>query len=155
MQRARLKAMLVALENQLQSGMVVGEKILDASGDKLNIDHVMPQTWATNWPLARDAGELEELRRSDAIHRLGNLTLATPSLNPTMSNKAWSEKRPLLQSHSLVRLTTASILASPDPGFTDEEWTSTWDEERIEKRTQVLAALAQETWPGPPREAPD
>ena len=68
-----------------------------------------------------------------------------------MSNKSWAEKKPLLQSHSLVRLTSASILASPDASeFTDEAWARTWDEDRIDRRTELLADLAEELWPGPP-----
>lgn len=154
MYRARLKSLLVALENQLQSDMVVGGKLLALDDAKINVEHVMPQDWVPNWSLAVDASEIEEEHRNDAIHRLGNLTLATTRLNPALSNKGWSEKRPLLQSHSLVRLTTASILASPIPEkFSDEVWTSTWDEERIEVRTQLLASVAQELWPGPPMAA--
>jgi hypothetical protein len=68
-----------------------------------------------------------------------------------MSNKTWSEKRPLLHNHSLVRLTSASILASPETSeLTDADWISIWDEDRIECRTELLAGLAEELWPGPP-----
>jgi hypothetical protein len=151
MHRARLKALLVVMENHLRSDMVVGNNLLDVGDSSLNIEHVMPQKWKTNWPLAREDDETAAANRERAISRLGNLTLATTKLNPTMSNKAWSEKRPLLQSHSLVRLTSASLLASPATSdLSDAEWTSNWDEVRIEARTKLLADLASELWPGPP-----
>jgi hypothetical protein len=151
MHRARLKALLVLMENHLRSDMVVGNNLLDVGDSSLNIEHVLPQKWKANWPIPEDADELAETRRESAVNRLGNLTLATTKLNPTMSNKAWTEKRPLLQSHSLVRLTSASILASPDSSdLPDDEWISTWDEDRIEFRTKLLAGLAEKLWPGPP-----
>jgi hypothetical protein len=156
MHRARLKALLVQMENHLRSDMVVGNNMLDPADSNLNIEHVLPQKWTTNWPLPDDATETEELRREHAVDRLGNLTLATKKLNPAMSNKAWSEKRPLLHSHSLVRLTSASILASPETSeLTDADWISIWDEDRIECRTEILADLAEELWPGPPESLGD
>lgn len=151
MHRARLKALLVVLENSLRSDMVVGNDLLDVGDSSLNIEHVMPQKWQSNWPLHSDASDTDEARRIGAINRLGNLTLATTKLNPAMSNRAWTDKRPLLQSHSLVRLTTASILASPPTSnLSDAEWTRVWDETRIEDRTALLTGLAEDLWPGPP-----
>ncbi len=151
MHRARLKALLVVMENHLRSDMVVGNNLLDVGDSSLNIEHVLPQKWKANWLISEDADEMAENRRGSSVNRLGNLTLATTKLNPTLSNKAWTEKRPLLQSHSLVRLTSASILASPDTSdLPDDEWTSTWDEVRIEFRTRLLADLAEILWPGPP-----
>lgn len=45
------------------------------------IEHVLPQKWPSNWPV----DELEEeLARSEHVHRLGNLTLLTTSLNSTV-----------------------------------------------------------------------
>lgn len=151
MQRARLKTLLVVMENHLRSDMVVGNNMLAVGDPSLNIEHVLPQKWKTNWPIPVDADESAETRRENSINRLGNLTLATTKLNPAMSNKSWTDKRPLLQSHSLVRLTSASILASPDSSnISDSEWTGAWDEDRIESRTRVLAGLAEVLWPGPP-----
>lgn len=151
MYRARLKALLAIMENHLRSDMVVGNNLLDVGDSSLNIEHVLPQKWRTNWPLAGDADDIAEARREAAVNRLGNLTLATAKLNPKMSNKPWEEKRSLLQSHSLVRLTSASILASPETSaLTDIQWTAKWDEDRIEHRTEYLALLAEELWPGPP-----
>lgn len=152
MYRARLKALLVIMENHLRSDMVVGNNLLDVADPQLNIEHVMPQRWTTNWSLPIDADDEDVQRREGSINRLGNLTLATKKLNPTMSNKAWSEKRPLLQSNSLVRLTSALILASPETSALDDTtWTSDWNEARIESRTKLLAQLACELWPGPPK----
>ena len=151
MYRARLRSMLVAIENHLSSPMDVGGSLRDPNDANLNIEHVMPQKWAEFWPLAPGATDVEVEHRESSIHRLGNLTLATTKLNPSMSNKAWAEKRPILQDKSLVKLTTGSILASPDLAKMDDDtWRESWDEARITARTSYLAKLAQEIWPGPP-----
>lgn len=151
MHRARLKTLLVAMENALRSDMVVGNNLLDPGDAKLNIEHVMPQKWKRNWPLPPTASDIDEEHRDAAIHRLGNLTLATTHLNLSMSHNSWKDKRGVLQSHSLVRLTSASILASPENfDLGDHEWTSAWDEERIAVRTEYLAGVAEGMWPRPP-----
>ena len=140
MHRARLKSMLAAIENHLRTPMDVGGNLLDATDSTLNIEHVMPQKWGENWSLGEEATEAEvERRGKSSIDRLGNLTFATTRLNPSMSNKAWAEKRPILQDKSLVKLTTASILASPiSDQMDDATWRERWDEDRIAARTSSL-----------------
>ncbi len=77
----------------------------------------------------------------------------TQSLNSTLSNDPWSKKRHTLQTHSLARLTTGSVLTFPTgvSGFTQDEWTSEWNEERIAGRGVALAKLALAAWPRPSR----
>ena len=51
------------------------------------IEHILPQQWAENWPVH---GEDAEEVRAEHVHRLGNLTLLTSSLNSKVSNGPWS-----------------------------------------------------------------
>lgn len=161
--RRQLATLLVGIENQLQTEKTEGGKLLESGDPKLNIEHLLPQTWQNTWPLAVSPedeaypGVLD--RRERSVHRLGNLTLTTTKLNPSLSNKPWKDKRPDIQKHSLLRLTTGSVLTAPRPEseLSDQEWSSNWDEERIMVRTRHLAQEAIRVWPRPQSEqvAPD
>lgn len=158
--RRQLAALLVGIENQLQTEKTEGVKLLESHDPKLNIEHLLPQTWQKTWPLAvspEDEAYPAALdRRERSVHRLGNLTLTTTKLNPSLSNKPWKEKRPEIQKHSLLRLTTGSVLTAPRPesALLDQEWSSDWDEERIATRTTHLANEAVRVWPRPRSEQP-
>ena len=75
--------------------------------------------------------------RDAAKHRLGNLTLVTKKLNPTMSNDPWAKKRDHLRERSVL-LISADIRAA-----------ETWDEEAIAERGRRLADLALAVWTRP------
>ena len=149
--RARLRTLLVGLENHLITRRAEPTLPHKAASKSLTIEHVMPISWEENWPLPSDALDEDIERRNASIHRLGNLTLVTQSLNSTLSNQAWDAKRHTLQTHSLARLTTASILTYPDgvEGFTQDEWVTTWNEIRIHHRESALIKCALEAWPRP------
>jgi hypothetical protein len=156
--RARLKAVLVGVENHLRTDKTEPGPLLKSADLKLNIEHLLPQSWEKTWPLDNDPSDEyydEHLRRRrDAVHQLGNLTLTTTKLNPSLSNKPWKQKRKDIQEHSLLRLTTASVLTAPDSvdGMEDDAWASKWDEERIKVRGGWLADQALLAWPRPPTE---
>ncbi len=111
--------------------------------DGLTIEHVMPQTWETHWPLpaemkkdpleAKRAGD----RRSMMLNTLGNLTLITGSLNPALSNSKWTIKRPELLKFAKLNLT--QYFHGPDA--------EVWDEAAIEKRTTHLYGQLEKIWP--------
>jgi len=105
----------------------------------LPIEHVMPQTWASNWPVS---GQDAEIDRAAHIHRMGNLTLLTRSLNSSASNGSWSGekgKRALLEQHDVL-LMNRRIHASSFNG---------WDEELIDARTHEIGDALIATWPVP------
>lgn len=65
----------------------------------------MPQSWSGQWPLPTGNEPLRaELDRNRLIHTIGNLTLATSSLNSTMSNHSWEDKREHLAENSVLHL---------------------------------------------------
>ena len=65
------------------------------------IEHILPQKWADNWPVR--GAEAEEFR-AEHVHRLGNLTLLTKSLNSKVSNGPWASKREALRAHDTLLL---------------------------------------------------
>lgn len=149
--RARLKTLLVGLENKLQSGKTEPGRLLTSTDSRVNIEHLMPQKWEKHWPLQNPQDDQDLIRRTSSIHRLGNLTLVTTKLNPTLSNSNWVSKLPEIQKHSLLRLTTGSVLSRPENAneFDESTWRSHWDESRISARTLHLTEVALETWPRP------
>ncbi|MGC7402645.1 DUF262 domain-containing protein [Pandoraea pneumonica] len=109
----------------------------------LTIEHVMPQSWRTHWPLTSDSEEdpvkkLESTAlRQEAVNKLGNLTLITSSLNPALSNSAWSVKRPELLKFNKLNLSQYFHGADAD----------SWDEQAIAKRTEHLFGHLLMIWP--------
>jgi hypothetical protein len=110
--------------------------------EKLTIEHVMPVEWERHWPIESDDDfETEKLarRRNTFIHRIGNLTLLTKSLNPAVSNGAWHKKRDGLK---------PSLLLLNQP-LKDAD---VWDEMAIDNRSAALFAVAANLWKYPSEE---
>lgn len=106
---------------------------------KLQVEHIMPRSWAENWPLPDgDQMALAESREI-AINRLGNLTLVTDRLNPSLSNAGWAQKRPALVKHSLLAMNQQLVASFPE-GF---------DESSIAARGKQLAGEILAIWSGP------
>jgi hypothetical protein len=109
--------------------------------DSLTIEHVMPHAWREHWGISASNDtdrQLAEQRRQSHIDRIGNLTLVTPTMNPQLSNQAWTFKRPELATHTLMKL-SADILSR-----------DVWDEAAIEERGRKLAEVAMRIWPRRP-----
>jgi hypothetical protein len=104
----------------------------------------MPQSWEEHWPLPADCSSDEASRRRQRLlHTIGNLTLVSKRLNPSMSNWPWKAvdggrgKRDELAKHSVLHL---------NKQFDRFEH---WTEAAIENRGQELLVEAQKIWPGP------
>ena len=76
---------------------------------KLQIEHVMPQAWQQHWPLTDDT--IPPADRDWALHGIGNLTLVSERLNPSLSNSPWvgpddeqPGKREMLRQHTRLEL---------------------------------------------------
>jgi hypothetical protein len=140
--RGRLRMVLEAVEDHLRgwtngkSGLG-GERV---ARSKLAIEHVMPQKWATHWPLP--AGPRAEGEREALIHTLGNLTLLTSRLNSKVSNGPWASdggKRQGLEMHDVLVMNRELLKGS------ETEWT----ESMIRARSEELAKRIIEAWPTP------
>ncbi|HEX4409838.1 MAG TPA: DUF262 domain-containing HNH endonuclease family protein [Xanthobacteraceae bacterium] len=143
--RPRLRFILRALEEYLRTADGLTEPFSVSA--KLEIEHVMPQSWESNWPLPAGEplnGKAAENRRI-VIHTVGNLTLLTKKLNITLSNAAWttdnkatSSKQNSIKKYSLMML-SKEILDK-----------SEWNEIEISNRTTALFDHACQVWPEPP-----
>ena len=107
---------------------------------KLTIEHLMPVSWERHWPIVMNGDTGQNVdgaadRRNEAIHRIGNLTLLTKELNPSISNGAWLKKRDEILKHSALNLNRT---------FQNVQ---VWDEEAIEKRSDALFEVAKTIWP--------
>lgn len=78
---------------------------------------------------------LAEAQRDAAVHRMGNLTLVTSTFNQSVSNFAWTVKRPELADQSSLQLNV------PIASIHD------WNETHISARAVALAEIACRVWP--------
>lgn len=133
--RGRLRMILEALEDDLRSTHKVG----CVSRRGYPIEHLMPQAWKSHWPVEGLAAEIE---RNEHVHRLGNLTLLTDSLNSAVSNGPWfgsDGKREKLATYDVLLLNRDVRAAGADG----------WDETHIDERTDRLIDAIERIWPVP------
>ncbi len=132
--KGRVRMLLEALERRLHSPKT--EKL--HFGETLQIEHILPQEWEKHWPLSSSDNPVEAKKVRDiAIHTLGNLTLLTEKLNPSISNGPWDKKRQAILTHSALNL-NRQLAQGP-----------VWNESHIEKRGQDLFRTAIQIWPYP------
>lgn len=105
------------------------------------VEHVLPQSWGDEWPLASgdtvDPTSLEQetIARNAKLHTLGNLTLLSGGLNISSSNKSFKKKKKKFKEHT---------------GLFLNKWfqkRDQWTEVEIDERGVALADLAVEIWP--------
>ena len=130
--KARLRMLLEAIEDEYRRG--TNQPQVPRRG--YPIEHILPQTWTDTWPV-HDT-EAQEAR-AEHVHRLGNLTLLTRSLNSKVSNGPWASKRKALQAHDTLLL-NSRLLSTVD---------STWDEAGIDSRTDAMIDVLLAMWPVP------
>ncbi len=136
--RGRLRLILEGIEGKLRQSSMAEHPDFPKN---LTIEHVMPQSWEANWPLPEDIGRLEGTnKRNHLVHTIGNLTLVSRRLNPSLSNAPWEDKRKTLGEHSVLFLNKTLL---------DESQNSAWDEQFIQFRSKRMAALVADVWPGP------
>jgi hypothetical protein len=133
---AKTKMLLEALE--LGCRNEVHHESAQLPSIALHVEHVMPVAWEAHWPSPGD--ETAVLVRNHLLHNIGNLTLLTAKLNPSLSNSAFSVKRPEI-TKSLLALNAhfqASSFIGPD---------AAWNEKCVQARAQALFAVAAKIWP--------
>ena len=131
----RVRMILEAIEDHLigKSGMAGAPAV----PRNLWIEHLMPQSWKTHWPLPEGEQGHEEAR-DEAILTLGNLTLTNAKLDITLSNRPWPEKVVLLEKHDNLFLNRELLEHAPEAG---------WNEDAIRARGRRMAQYICEIWP--------
>ena len=134
--RGRLRLVLEGIESRLRA---TGKSEQSDVPRNLTIEHLMPVGWRKDkWPLpGKIDEEMETYQRNSLIHTIGNLTLVTQKLNSSLSNSHWEHKRGGLQEHSVLLLNN-ELMAE-----------SVWNEDDVRSRSQRMASLVCEVWPGP------
>jgi hypothetical protein len=136
--RGRVRIVLEALEDDRRGPKSENQHC----ARHLTVEHVLPQTWETHWPLPDGVEPLQaRLDRDRLLHTLGNLTLATNSLNSSMSNHAWEHKREHLTENSVMHLNKRILSQAEAAGR--------WDEAAIRDRGLELFEQAKRIWPRP------
>ena len=119
------------------------------------IEHVMPQHWAEKWPLPDgrsapsesawsalvvdkvDSAMQEQIAtREQLVDSIGNLTLVTAALNPSLGNENFEEKK--------VQLAASLLVLNREIGAKE-----VWNEEEIRQRGLALAELTTQIWQAP------
>jgi hypothetical protein len=140
--RGRLRMFLEAAEDHLRGYTA---SISSKTGTRvqrvgLPIEHLLPRSWRDHWPVEDLA---EEVERDTHVHRFGNLTLITSSLNSSISNGPWlgpKGKRAALDKHDVL-LMNREIWQISEHG---------WTERLIDSRTDKIIDAFIATWPAPP-----
>lgn len=131
--RGRLRMVLEAIEDHYRAE--TGQPQIERKG--YPIEHLLPRSWTETWPVATPE---EAEARQARIHRFGNLTLLTKSLNSKVSNGPWVAKRAGLLDHNTITLTGRVIKRTEGHA---------WDEELIDARTSDLIEAILSVWPVP------
>jgi len=136
--RSRIRMILEAIEDDKRGWNAIktsktGTRVKRST---FSIEHLLPQTWGTHWPL--DFNVSEEIR-NQSLHKFGNLTLLTGRLNSAISNGPWLQKREaLMKNDVLIMNTELQSLGASD-----------WSEEKISERTSQLLSHFLAIWPTP------
>ena len=136
--RSRVRMVFEALEDYARGwkegkSSNSGMRIRRAS---YSIEHLMPQSWQSNWPLTSGITDLE---RDRLVQTLGNLTLLSTKLNSSVSNGPWmgeSGKSSALTEHDVLLL-NKRVQDSGKNG---------WSEELIRARTEELTSMILDIW---------
>ncbi|WP_344145792.1 GmrSD restriction endonuclease domain-containing protein [Nocardioides koreensis] len=139
--RGRLRMLLEAVEDALRgyAGPTPSRTGMRVPRLGFPIEHLLPQKWQSHWPVPDLAGEVD---RDAHVHRLGNLTLITSSLNSTVSNGPWDGekgKRAQLEKHDVLLMNRRIRDVSADG----------WTEKLIDDRTATMVEALLATWPVP------
>lgn len=146
----KLRYIFSKIENALRGKF---DETVSVDTDNLTVEHILPESWAKNWPLpsgeivptesyydlfalgveVSDLTRREMEAREAAKQTIGNLTMITNSLNPSLGNNSWTAKR--------ARIAKSLLALNRHVGEHE-----TWDEATIEARGAQLATTVNTVW---------
>lgn len=133
----RLKMVFAAIERELRDTGY--SETLEFTQD-LEIEHILPKEWSHYWDLPGERPEeVERIERDEAKNKIGNLTILTDKLNPSISNSPWEEKQGAIEEHTVLLVNQHLVTTWPDE----------WNEETIAERGKWLADQASSVWTSP------
>ena len=113
-----------------QSGRAGSEKITNPDAKQVTLEHVLPQNpgnaWTSKFP--------NDVKPSDYIYRLGNLTLLTAKVNRECADASFAEKERIALNNSSLDINRYFKAVKR------------WTNKEIEKRQAELANIAAEIW---------
>jgi uncharacterized protein with ParB-like and HNH nuclease domain len=119
-----ISSILLEIEESIRGSKQEKVKFINSG---LTIEHMLPQTWYKYWPLNDEYITEEDFYKSDyavmteedkdgkyhtiqnrnkILHTIGNLTILTSSLNPSVGNASFEDKKKEFAHHSTVLLNT-------------------------------------------------
>ncbi|MGH3599558.1 MAG: HNH endonuclease family protein, partial [Pseudonocardiaceae bacterium] len=146
-QQGRIRMVLEAIEDAKRTA----KSEIPRCPRSLQVEHIMPQSWHSHWGSDIDGEPLAAAARDRMVQTLGNLTLVTAKLNPSLANLPWLDddatqikprsegKRTQLDQHSLLLLNRELVKRHPDR----------WTEDDIASRGKALSAAVAVIWPRP------
>jgi hypothetical protein len=157
LEAARLRTIFHRLETAMRSART--EENVPLQLEALDVDHILPQSWCTHWPLQDGQTATEEdarrallsrfaeqppsgklagvLQRELSVPRMGNLTLIHYGVNRALQNRPFTEKRKAFFENSNLQLNRVLMLRE------------NWNEEAIRERGEALFKIGCQIWPGP------
>jgi hypothetical protein len=143
--RSRLRMILEGIEDEIRNP--ANERAATpqqwCERGRLQVEHVMPNSWRANWPLA--IGETEDARK-ERINRIGNLTLLTPTKNAAVSNGPWFGDNPRKHKKALLEANTTFLMNRALVDKTDDNG---WTIDQIDARCEILTEHFLRIWPTP------
>ncbi len=140
LRRDRVLMILQAIEQHSHANSKLAEPIVNFNWAQLQVEHIMPQSWLDHWPLP---SELSAEDRDQRVQGIGNLTLVSDKLNPTMSNAPWiamegskASKKEALRQHSRLDINRQLLETAGD----------SWNEEKIAQRAEQMFDIATKIW---------
>ena len=117
------------------------------AGGGFEIEHIFPQT-----PSEKATKEFGVYKNPLVAAQLGNLVLVEKSINTSLGNRAYSEKKKVYRESQL--LLTRALAEKPrigkktkiDAAVSELEPFPTWNEASVEMRQAQLTQLAREIW---------
>ena len=107
--------------------------------NKYSLEHLMPKKWENHWH--NSLNNEEKMNRNRKLLTLGNLTIITQSLNSTIRDANWENKKNGKgDKKGLIAYASGLETMSHYLSFDD------WDEKAIEDRANFLLEKAKEIW---------